>query len=166
MGDAPTPADVVAAWDELAAFWDARSGPSGSEIHRLLIAPSMHRLLGVTAGETILDVGCGNGVVTRELTMSGAAVVGCDASPVIVDIARRRSEGLAIDYHVVDATDEHSLLALGPGRFDGIVASMVLMDLPVIDPLLRAAARLLRARGSSRVLDPPPLLQQPPRRSG
>ena len=55
MPDAPTPADVVAAWNELAAFWDERSGPTGSELHRLLIAPSLHRLVGVTAGETILD---------------------------------------------------------------------------------------------------------------
>ena len=84
---------------------------------------------------------------TRELAMSGAAVVGCDASSVFVDLARRRSEGLAIDYHIIDATDEQGLVALGPNAFDGIVASMVLMDLPVIDPLFRAAARLLRPGG-------------------
>ena len=60
---------------------------------------------------------------------------------------RRRSDGLSIDYHVVDATDEDGLVALGGDRFDGIVVSMVLMDLPVIDPLLRAAAHLLRRRG-------------------
>jgi hypothetical protein len=28
MGDVPMPADTVAAWDELAVFWDERSGPT------------------------------------------------------------------------------------------------------------------------------------------
>jgi hypothetical protein len=39
------------------------------------------------------------------------------------------------------------LLALGEGRFDAVVSSMVLMDMPVIEPLLRAAARLLTPEG-------------------
>ena len=160
MGDAPTSADAVAAWDALASFWDQRAGASGGEIHRLLIAPSLHRLLGLAPGETILDVGCGNGVVARELAMAGAVVVACDASSVFVDLARQRSEGLAIDYHVVDATDEQDLAALGPNGFEGIVASMVLMDLP--DPSTvpsgRSSASTWREGGHLR---PPPVLQQP-----
>lgn len=35
----------------------------------------------------------------------------------------------------------------GERQFEGVVCSMVLMDMPVIEPLLRAAARLLVPRG-------------------
>ena len=52
----------------------------------------------------------------------------------------RARETLAhrIEYRLVDATDKEQLLALGEGRFDALVCNMVLMDMPVIDPLSRA----------------------------
>ena len=39
------------------------------------------------------------------------------------------------------------MLALGECRFDAVACSMTLMDIPTIDPLFRAAARLLRKGG-------------------
>lgn len=147
MRDAPTGPEVAAAWNELAPYWDERSGPEGSEIHRLLISPSVHRLLDVRPGEHVLDVGCGNGVVSREIARLGASVVGTDVSEAFIDLARHHAPDREIEYRVVDATDESALLKLGVEGFDAIVASMVLMDLPEIDPLLRAARRLLRPDG-------------------
>jgi 2-polyprenyl-3-methyl-5-hydroxy-6-metoxy-1,4-benzoquinol methylase len=147
VSDAPTGVEVVAAWNELAPFWDERSGPDGSEIHRLLISPSVHRLLNVQPAERVLDVGSGNGVVARELARRGASVVASDASDAFIGLARRHSSDRDIDYRVVDATDEAALLQLGVEGFDAIVASMVLMDMPEIDPLFRAATSLLRPGG-------------------
>jgi SAM-dependent methyltransferase len=46
------------------------------------------------AGSTIADVGCGPGHVTRYLHDNGAAVVGIDVAPGMVDIARRRNPGI------------------------------------------------------------------------
>ena len=106
MSDAPTDAEVVAAWNRLAAFWDKRSGPDGGEIHRLLISPSVHRLLNVQPGEQVLEVGCGNGVTSREVAALGARVIATDASDAFLDLARRHSNGDEIDYRIVDATDE------------------------------------------------------------
>jgi SAM-dependent methyltransferase len=75
--------------------------------------------------------------------------VAIDASVRFLELARLRSQDLShrIDYQLVDATDEAQLLALGEGRFDALVCNMVLMDIPVIDPLARAAVRLLRPGG-------------------
>ena len=52
-----------------------------------------------------------------------------------------------IEYLVLDATDESALLSLGADRFDAAVCSMAMMDLPTIDPLLRALRRLLKPGG-------------------
>jgi SAM-dependent methyltransferase len=47
-------------------------------------------LLDPKAGESILDLGCGDGTLTIELARSGAEVVGVDASQEMVEAARLR----------------------------------------------------------------------------
>ena len=147
VDDLPTGADVVAAWNDLAPFWDERSGAEGGDNHRLLLSPALHRLLDLQPGERALDVGCGNGVFSRELHARGAQVTAVDASEVFIDLARSRSPGLPIEWAVVDACDEEALAALGETSFDAVTACMVLMDLPEIAPLCHATTRLLRAGG-------------------
>src|SRR3712207_7374076 len=44
----------------------------------------------------------------------------------------------AVEYLVADATYEERMLALGEARFDAAVCNMALMDMPTIDPLMRA----------------------------
>jgi SAM-dependent methyltransferase len=68
-------------------------------------------------------------------------------------IARARERTFAteptgqMEYHVLDATDESALLALGEGTFDAAMCNMALFDMADIDPLLRALSRLLRPGG-------------------
>jgi 2-polyprenyl-3-methyl-5-hydroxy-6-metoxy-1,4-benzoquinol methylase len=141
-------AEVRDIWDAKAAFWDERMG-EGNAFQLQLIGPAVERLLAVRPEEQILDIGCGNGVTSRRLAHLGARVVAIDSSSQFLELARSRSQDLSrrIEYRLVDATDEAQLLALGAGRFDALVCNMVLMDIPVIDPLARAAVRLLRPGG-------------------
>jgi SAM-dependent methyltransferase len=121
----------------------------GNAFQLELLQPAVERLLALRPDERILDAGCGNGVFARRLARLGARVVAVDQSRKFLDLARARSADLAdrIDYRLVNATDESQLLALGEGKFDAILSNMMLMDMPVIDPLLRAATRLLKPAG-------------------
>jgi SAM-dependent methyltransferase len=123
----------------------------GNAFQRVLISPATERLLMVLPGETVLDVACGNGVFARRLAELGARVVAVDFSERFVELARARTEeagyGDAVEYLVADATDEEQMLALGEERFDAVVCNMALMDMPVIDPLMRALRRLLKPNG-------------------
>ncbi|MGA7376711.1 MAG: class I SAM-dependent methyltransferase, partial [Candidatus Sulfotelmatobacter sp.] len=47
-------------------------------------------LLQPQAGERILDLGCGDGVLTQKLIALGARVVGIDNSPEMIAVARQR----------------------------------------------------------------------------
>lgn len=140
--------DVRQVWDAKAAFWDERMG-DGNQFQRELIGPAVERLLALQPGERVLDVGCGNGVSTRRLAELGARITGIDYSAAFIELARARptAHDERIDYRVVDATDETQLLALGEGAFDALVCNMVIMDMPVIDPLLRTARLLLKREG-------------------
>lgn len=56
-------------------------------------------LLNPQPGERILDVGCGDGVLSQKIRETGATVVGVDGSPDMVEAAKRRG----IDARLVDA---------------------------------------------------------------
>ena len=63
-------------------------------------------LLAPRLGERILDIGCGDGVLTERIVAAGAVVTGIDASPEMIAAARARG----IDAEVMDA----QALAVGP----------------------------------------------------
>lgn len=135
-------------WDRKAEFWDEKMG-EGNVFHRHLVAPAVERLLSPRANESILEVGCGNGLVARQLARLGVQVVATDVSQRFLERARQRTSEHAdrIEYRQIDATDEAQLLALGERRFDAAVSTMALMDIPTIQPLLSALSRLLRQGG-------------------
>lgn len=135
-------------WERLAAFWDDQIG-EGNEFQRVLIMPATDRLLKPQPAQEILDVACGNGNYSRRLGRAGARVVASDFCEAFLQLARRRTvagDG-QIEYVSLDATDPAALHALGRGRFDSVVCSMALMDMPTIDPLLLALPRLLKPGG-------------------
>lgn len=136
------------AWNVNAAFWDERMG-EGNDFVEVLIWPATERLLAVMPGELVLDVACGNGLTSRRLAAMGAEVVAFDFAEELIERARARTteHGGRIAYHVVDATDETALLALGEGQFDAALCQMALFDMAEIRPLMRALARLLRPGG-------------------
>ncbi len=136
-------------WNANARFWDERMG-EGNDFVETLIWPAVERLLPVQPGAHVLDAACGNGLTSRRLAAMGAQVTAFDFSAEMIEHARRRAVDHPdrIDYHVLDATDEQALLALGERSFDAALCSMALFDIAEIDPLFRALSRLLKPGGS------------------
>lgn len=136
-------------WNRKAEFWDELHGDRGNLFHRRLIEPTVLQLLELHPNEAVLDIGCGNGALARRLAEWGARVTAFDFSAEMIRLAKARGAAgsRSIEYHIIDATDEAAMLELGAGRFDAVVCTMTLMDVPTIDPLFRAASRLLRAGG-------------------
>src|SRR3954471_10685224 len=90
------------------------------------------------AGERILDLGCGDGVLTAQIVAAGALVTGVDASPEMVSAAWARG----VDARLVDAR------ALPfHGEFDAVFSNAVLHWVPEADAVLAGVARALRPGG-------------------
>jgi SAM-dependent methyltransferase len=90
------------------------------------------------AGERVLDLGCGDGVLTQQIAASGATVVGVDASPDMVAAAR----ALGLDARLVDAR------ALPfECEFDAVFSNAALHWIPEADAVLAGVARALRPNG-------------------
>jgi SAM-dependent methyltransferase len=83
--------------------WKGRSGPFSLLLSPRVFAPShtsrmVAEALEVAPGATVLDVGCGSGVLGLVAARLGAGhVVGCDASPDAVEVATRNAERLGLD---------------------------------------------------------------------
>ena len=135
-------------WDQNAAFWDG-SMRDGNAFQNRLIAPACERLLALQAGETVLEIGCGNGVFARRMAPAGVHIIATDFSAQLLELARARTTEYSenIEYRLVDATSEEQILALGPQRFDAAVCNQAIMDMTEIDPLMRGIRQVVKPGG-------------------
>jgi SAM-dependent methyltransferase len=133
-------ADLRAAWEEHAAefiAW-ARKPDHDSywQFHRDLFLD-----LVPPPGRRTLDLGCGEGRLSRDLKALGHDVVGVDASPTMLDAAR------AADPEIETLLADAARLPLPDGAFDRAIAFMSLQDVDDLEGALREAARVLEPQG-------------------
>jgi SAM-dependent methyltransferase len=100
-------------------------------------------------GETVLEIACGNGVFSRRMAQLGVHVIATDFSAQFLERARARPSEHAdrIEYHLLDATREDQIVALGKQRFDAAVCNMAIMDMAEIDPLMRGIRQVVKPAG-------------------
>jgi len=97
----------------------------------------------------ILDAGCGTGLSTLGLARlnPGAAVVGVDASPVSLGLARQRAEAVRVAGLEFVEHDLDTPLPPALGTFDFVVARGLLGTADDPSPILATLARALDPRG-------------------
>ena len=97
------------------------------------------------AGQRILDIGCGGGLLSEALAKKGAAVTGIDPATGNIDIARAHAakSGLTIDYRATTAED----LGADTAPFDVVLAMEVVEHVADKTLFLRTAANLVRPGG-------------------
>jgi 2-polyprenyl-6-hydroxyphenyl methylase/3-demethylubiquinone-9 3-methyltransferase len=97
------------------------------------------------AGLSVLDVGCGGGLLCEPMARLGAQVTGIDAGGETVAIARAHAEamGLSIDYRPAAAGD----LAAAGETFDVVLNMEVVEHVADRDAFLGDCAKLVRPGG-------------------
>jgi 2-polyprenyl-6-hydroxyphenyl methylase / 3-demethylubiquinone-9 3-methyltransferase len=97
------------------------------------------------SGLTVLDIGCGGGLISEPLARMGACVTAIDPAEENVEAARRHAEpqALSINYRAGRAED---LVAEG-ASFDAVVCLEVLEHVPDPQAFLNTCASLVRPSG-------------------
>jgi SAM-dependent methyltransferase len=133
-------ADLRASWEEHAAAFVAWARKPGHDSYW-----QFHRdlFLGLVPapGRRTLDLGCGEGRLSRDLKALGHDIVGVDASPTMIAAAREADP--QIDVQLADA----AALPFSGSAFDCVVAFMSLQDVQDLDGAVREAGRVLERGG-------------------
>lgn len=139
--------------DRLATDWSSQYEKGGFRRRLESVRGAIGR--NVRRGDRWVDLGCGSGMLARELARGGASIVAVDGSPRMLQEARRLlAKEVGADVVFIES-DVQSVPELASGGVDGILCSSVAEY--VMDPsgLLREAARLLRPGGRLIMTVPP-----------
>ena len=137
---------AVKGWEELADWYDKKQGNVGDLWHKTMIDPALLRVMGRCRGKEVLDLGCGNGYLSRRLAKKGAKVTAVDASPQMIRNAKAHDpkNSLAIRYVRADAG---KLDGIPNSKFDLVFANMSMMDIENADDAIEEVGRILRRGG-------------------
>ena len=136
----------IAKFGALANRWWDENGPQ-RPLHELNPARLGYVRDRVTLrGASVLDVGCGGGLLSEALAREGAQVTALDLSPDLIEIAKLHllESGLKVDYRLQSV---ESLAESMPGAFDAITCMEMLEHVPDPGSVLTACEKLLKPGG-------------------
>lgn len=132
--------DLASAWQEHAPEWIAWARAPGHDGFWRGTWPALRATLPPPGG-TVIDLGCGEGRVCRELSSLGYRIVGLDRSPTLTQAAKAHSPSLP--FTLADA----AALPFADGSAALVISCMSLHDMDDLDGVLRESARVLRPGG-------------------
>lgn len=126
-------------------WWNPEGGMFALHMINKLRFDYFISILGDVSGKTVVDIGCGGGLLSEEFARRGAEVIGVDLSPTAIDAAREHAgkSGLSIDYRncaVKELVDKGE-------TFDIVICAEMLEHVDDLKSTVRESAALLNNGG-------------------
>jgi SAM-dependent methyltransferase len=126
-----------AGWERAATRYEVSFATATSQF-----IPALLDAASVAAGQTVLDIACGPGLVAAAAAERGASVRGLDFSAAMLGVARARHPGIPFDQ------GDAETLPYPDARFDAVVSNFGIHHVPRPALALQQAYRVLRPGGS------------------
>jgi ubiquinone/menaquinone biosynthesis C-methylase UbiE len=135
-----------------------------AKIHKLVPFKKIVELLGDIRKKHILDLGCGTGDLTQELSKKGAVMVGADKSQKWIDFCKNRyGSQKDLSFELADGVN---LSKFKTAAFDAVTMNMVLLNVDTIDEIgkiFKEISRVLKPEGMFIFSDLHPILKMTPK---
>jgi 2-polyprenyl-3-methyl-5-hydroxy-6-metoxy-1,4-benzoquinol methylase len=136
-------AQILASWHKNAAPWTTAVRSGQIESRKLVTDRAIVDAVVGRSPQSVLDVGCGEGWLCRELSQRGIRATGIDVVPALIETARSAGGG------TFDVASYEDIVA---GRFrisvDAIVCNFALLGEHSVEGLLAAVPRMLNVSGA------------------
>ncbi len=130
-------------WGHVSGWYDKLIERGEDTYQKQVILPNLLRLMDITGSETVLDLACGQGFFSRELSKQGANVVGVDISKELVALARTHSpKNIRFEISPAD-----NLSFLQNNSVDAAVIVLAIQNIENIDGVLKECGRVLKQNG-------------------
>jgi len=140
-------------WEVYADWWiEGFTSGADTEYEDQIIPLAAHELSGAAR---VLDIGCGDGQISRVLAANGASVVGVDPTWNQISVAATRAGG------PVFARATASELPFTDASFDAVLACLVFEHIDAVDEAIAEIARVVKPGGRFSFFLNHPLLQTP-----
>ncbi len=140
-------------WEDHADWWiDGFTEGADPEYVEQILPMAREELAGF---DRVLDVGCGDGQISRLVAADGASVVGIDPTWNQIRVAHERGGGAAF---VRSGAAE---LPFADASFDAVVACLVFEHIDDVDQAIAEVARVVRPGGRFSFFLNHPLIQTP-----
>jgi SAM-dependent methyltransferase len=143
-------------WDSIADWYAARIS-AGSPMHEFARDALLDCLPPNLTGQRVVDVGCGEGLLTRAVAARGASAFGIDKSARMISLARDQA-GSGTGYAVDDGC---TLATIADSSADWVIAGLSLNNVPDLPAGLASIHRILVPGGRLAFSIPHPCFEAP-----
>ena len=136
----------IARFEKMAPIWWDRQGDYKAlhDINGLRLDYINQRA--PLAGKSVLDAGCGGGILSEAMASLGAAVTGIDMGEVALGVARLHLHNSDLDVDYLQATAEQ-FAETHPAQFDVVTCLELLEHVPDAASVIRACRNLVKPGG-------------------
>jgi ubiquinone/menaquinone biosynthesis C-methylase UbiE len=131
----------IGSWDDAEEWYGGLVGEKGHHYHQTIILPNALRLLELKAGSSLLDLGCGSGVLARYIP-KGVEYTGIDSAKGLLEIAKKQTPGAK--FILADASQK---LQIPKTDFDAAIFLLSLQNMENGTMATREAALHLKQGG-------------------
>ena len=137
-------------WGGVADWYNKHLEGGNDTYHAKVIFPNILRMVGDVAGKKVLDLACGQGILSEQLRDKGAFVTGVDLGKELIALAEEKSKSVKekgthkVAYHVGSAED---LFILKDKTFDIVICVLALQNIENLQKTIEETRRVLMNGG-------------------